>query len=151
MRMSLTGTNTGFTFIEVMIIIVIIGISLAIVAPFFEGFIESAEINTTRRRIVNFIRTVREYAVTSESEQKIQIQDTGLHFNLHGEEKYLDLAETGFTVISSDIEGEEDDIIYFYPDGTGTGAIITFEYEEKETFVLEIGEISGSAEWRDSR
>ena len=76
----------GFTFIELTVVIVLIGLTLAIAVPRFRFAMLTDELRGTVRRMVGTVRTLRHEAIR---EQKIYV----LHFDLESNRLWTDSAD----------------------------------------------------------
>jgi prepilin-type N-terminal cleavage/methylation domain-containing protein len=57
--------SRGFTLIELMIVLVVVGILVAVVTPSWQGFSRSLAQNQARSQVLEAIRTARQTAVTT--------------------------------------------------------------------------------------
>ena len=60
--------SEGFTFIELMIVVVIIGVISAMAIPRFGRIMDSLKLKTSGREIISALRLARSYAVTQKSQ-----------------------------------------------------------------------------------
>ena len=67
MKMKRLAFNGGFTFIELMVTVVAIGIVAAIVTPYFDVAIERAKFKAQNREIISELRTARSEAITKKA------------------------------------------------------------------------------------
>lgn len=61
MRLQRRGRRSGFTFLEIMFVVVIIGILLALVGPRLVGRTERARIQTTRAQLRNLETAIKNF------------------------------------------------------------------------------------------
>lgn len=89
-RMKTKSNNKGFTILEMMIIVVIIGITSTLAIPRFGTIIEKLKLKTSARDMVSSLRFTRSNAVSQRSQ-------FGVYFNLYEGEYILfkDLANLG--------------------------------------------------------
>ncbi|MEL7568043.1 MAG: GspH/FimT family protein [Dehalobacterium sp.] len=115
--------NKGFTFLELLIVIIILGILVTIAYPKFEKEKARWELNTVARQMVTDIRKWQQRAVV---EQKY-----GLKITINKEKRKYSLKENLQEIESRDISGavtslsvapETFTTVEFYPTGMTSGA-----------------------------
>ncbi|MFW5972251.1 MAG: pilus assembly FimT family protein [Bacillota bacterium] len=152
--MLLTGNKVffksqkGFTLIEILIVLVIMGLSLSIIAPSMANYMESAGVKTQQRKIMNLFNQVRKQAITSNRKQIIEITSNGFKYVSNQEEEHL--LEIDFSISYID-DIEESGIVYF-SDGTSNGRILLLENtDSSEQYEMRIDELDGDITWSEMR
>lgn len=69
------NTTTGFTLIEVMIVVVIIGIFASMAGPSFSNYIPKMKLRADAREKTNFLRQARSRAISENSQYGIYFND----------------------------------------------------------------------------
>lgn len=141
------ATQQGVTFVELVIVVVILSILLVFAVPNMRGVYERSKLVSASRQIISLIRYARAESITGEREIE-------LNFDIEKNKYWLDLKKFSRILGSGDRKAErpelieqelslpqfvyfskvttEDDekglekagIITFYPDGSATGASI---------------------------
>lgn len=70
-------SNSGFTFIELLVVIIIISVLAAIAAPGWLAFMNRQRVNTVRNETLQIIRTAQAQARRSRSNQVVEFDVTG--------------------------------------------------------------------------
>ncbi len=71
---------SGFTLLEVIAVIVIMGIFFAVSIPLFSRFLENARLDTCTRSVASVLRLARSYAITGDVDCYV-VFDTGVSPN----------------------------------------------------------------------
>lgn len=69
--------SKGFTLIELMVVLVIVGILLALMIPNVGGFIANQEINEATQNVAGALRTAKELAISKNVRTQVWIVDDG--------------------------------------------------------------------------
>ncbi len=69
--------SKGFTLIELMVVLVIVGIMLALMVPSVGGFIANQEINEATQNVAGALRTAKELAISKNVRTQVWIVDDG--------------------------------------------------------------------------
>ena len=111
----------GFTLLELMVVLVLLGVILAVTAPATGRFLDRLEGRKRERQIMAAVRYARLQAITSGQPVILQPEDDGRILAFAGgleERREIDLAEGQRLVF-------EPASIVFYPEGMATPATIT--------------------------
>ena len=76
--------NKGFTLVEMIVVLAIIGIILGVSLPFFSQFIASARLKTAVRDVVTTLSAARSYAITKRA-------DCSVVFDLEKEQYWIEI------------------------------------------------------------
>lgn len=152
MRYKFPENSKGFTLLELIIVLIIIGIIIAVGIPkIFKG-IESVKSRSLLSDIVMFLRKTRMDALSSSKTIKVSIKlqekifetdngntfsipdDAGVSINVEDEYLYVDVDETSFT---------------FYPNGMASGSklILSDEDENDKIAVISLDPLTGLANY----
>ena len=163
----------GYTLLELLVVLIIIGLVSAMVAPKLVGSLHSLNIQTTAKRLASSLRYAREQAV-SEKTTCVALLDINNHrllifFNqdelderssdYSGEEgvskaRLVYDLPTDITVEKIESfsgEAESDPFrIYFFPNGSSTGGKITLRNERQKQFQITVDFITASVTINDA-
>gem|GEM_PF-3798120 len=134
--------DAGFTMLEIIIIMVIIGVALAILTPAFNNYLQGIEVKTDQRKVINLLEVARNKAITTGKEQVVGIKNGNLVILKPDEkEETLEVKTTALWPI----EGSQE--ITFYPDGTSSGGSFLFTYQDTGKLILSINQVTGKPLW----
>ena len=121
------NTN-GFTLLEILVVMVIIGLMMALIPPLFSGAVSGTKLKGSARDLAVALRETRSQAIIHNNEQLV----------------HLDLASPRYRIGSGKIQALPDDVVIavetitgerldpkakhtlrFYPDGSSSGERIT--------------------------
>lgn len=135
--MSATGnigrgfTQQGFTLIEALVVVAIVGLLAGLVAPRIQSMISGQEFRTARSQFILSVREARALAIRSSDPSRFSIVNNGRGFQLERDEPEI-LPEA----VSLSSQGKSDSVV-FYPDGTSNGALFTLTgRNQREQFVI---------------
>ncbi|MBU0484149.1 MAG: prepilin-type N-terminal cleavage/methylation domain-containing protein [Proteobacteria bacterium] len=172
MEKSLSGPQNGFTLLEVMIVLLLIGLVTGLVVPRFGGTLSSMQARSAVKKIATILRYARNQAV---SEQQTRVVTFDLSLNrvvlelavdqigeVSAERKKTDSADPGGKVyqlpekirlleaISASGENIEQEFpLYFYPAGNSSGGVILLQGKRKSPYRLQIDFITGIVDVTD--
>ena len=122
-----TAAGQGFTILELLVVLAILGIVVALGAPALHRMVPGVELNTSAQTVATALREARGLAIASNAEVTLVVElgDRALRV---GDGPPVRLASSfGITLLTATRElidagtGQ----IRFYPDGTSTGGRIT--------------------------
>jgi general secretion pathway protein H len=141
----------GFTLIELLLVIVIVAVSAAVVAPNIGSGNQTAKLNSSARDISSALRFARGHALSQRKESTVlfnlqdntyQITDKTKNYRIAKEiELTLDIAQ-------SQIIDKTQGGVRFFPDGSSTGGRITLELEGNRR-QLNVNWLTGHVELND--
>lgn len=172
-RLRAKRCKRAFTFIEIMIVIVIFGLLLALAAPSMTTLQNRERLSTSARELVTTFRYARGQAIFSERtiEARLNIADNTYRLNFEPEigetrnrygrsnrkrsidEQLRSLAQdVSFDEVfawSDQVDVDGDIIVEFYPNGTVTPVVVILRDEKDKTKTVELARSSGKARMLD--
>jgi len=134
----------GFTLIELIIVLVIVGIIAGVTIPRYVGSLESVNFKKTMSALVCFLREGRIKAMSSASTKKVMLDlHRGLYLN---DEKKIFRLPVDIVIFTDKEEAREEKtrILTFFPNGSAKEERLGFVCN-KLTAVLSIEPLSGMA------
>ncbi|RLA24028.1 MAG: type II secretion system protein GspH [Gammaproteobacteria bacterium] len=141
----------GFTLIELLLVIVIIALAAAVVAPNIGSGNQTATINGAAREIASALRFSRGHALTRRKESVFLLNLENNSYQLTDRKKVYKIAkEIAVTLdaAQSQVLDENQGGIRFFPDGSATGGRITLELGENKR-QLDVNWLTGQVEIED--
>ena len=139
-RLPLRVRQTGFTLLELIVVLVLLGIIAVLVAPGLGGSLENAKLKTASRELLAALRVQRSEAIAQGRIITLRFAGDESSYRVDGES--VSLAE-GLSVVyqaatgaaSQGVEGSalpdtgNNDLV-FYPDGSSSGALLQLRLGE---------------------
>jgi len=142
-RKKVIKEDTGLTFLEILIVVMIIGLSLAVITPAFSNFARSVEIKTGQRKIIRLLELARERAINTGTEQRVKISDDFIMFTNGDEENgELQVKRAPFYPVNGPHQ------VFFYSDGTSSGGSFVFSDRDVGNWILQINPVTGKPLWK---
>jgi general secretion pathway protein H len=149
----------GFTLLEIIIIMLIVGMMATIIAPAVRSGIDSLHFRTSIKQLMAILRYCRSKAISTKKEKTVEIDlDEGIYKIVgdvlpeDGEDKKSSLMGSLpegaiFTEWETPYESETTDIqtITFYPKGNASGGILRIEDKKGKPLEITIDRITGRA------
>ena len=142
---------TGFTLIEMMIVIAISATILATLVPNFTPAIERTKLHAAARDIASALRHCRGYAMIRGEDAIFEIDTSKNTYQITGRKKGYQIPEsielslfTTTTETLSDHAGR----IRFFPDGSATGGRVTL-IGQNQTLVIDVNWLTGEIKLGD--
>lgn len=127
MATSRVGSRSGFSLVELLVVLAIIGLLLTLTPLIFSGTIERLRLESTARELVSALRITRARAITLQTPQAfaIDVQQRRYLGPANPQPKALP-AEFGYQLTTAQTErlSPTAGAIRFYPDGSSTGGRI---------------------------
>lgn len=141
----------GFTLIELLLVIVIIAISAAVVAPNIGSGNQTAKLNSSARDISSALRFARGHALSQHKESTVLFNLQDNTYQITDKTKIYRIAkeiELTLDIAQSQIIDETQGSIRFFPDGSSTGGRVTLEVEDNKR-QLDVNWLTGHVELND--
>lgn len=127
--MKIHRSSSGFTLVELIVVLVIAGLALALVGTSISRNISGAEMRTAARKVAAGLRYTRTRAIISKSEQVFVLDTEELTYTAAEREsvKLPDGLNIELNTARSELTSETAGGIRFYPDGGSTGGNVRLE------------------------
>ena len=141
----------GFTLIELLIVIVIIAIGAAVVAPNIGTGNQTATLNAAARELASGLRFARGHALGHGKESILLLNLNDNTYKITDKNKLYKLSkeiEVTLEIAQSQMVDEKQGGFRFFPDGSSTGGRITLELAENKR-QLDVNWLTGQVEIDD--
>ena len=145
-RRRTTGTQGGFTLVEVVVVMIIIALVLGLVSTSLSRSISGAEARQSARNMVAALRYTRTQAILKKSEQVFTVDLEERAYEAPGR-KRVELpegVELQLTTAASEVVDENIGAIRFFPDGGSTGGRVDLNVNGRE-YIVNIAWLTGEA------
>ena len=118
----------GFTLIEMLVVLVIMGLAYAMTAPMFSAGVSGADLKAAARQVAAGLRKARSEAVTHKYEVALNMDVKQRQFQLSGDKQIYHLPgkiDVKLFTAQSELVNAQTGAIRFYPDGSSTGGRVT--------------------------
>jgi general secretion pathway protein H len=139
-------STSGFTLVELMVVMVIIALVMGLVATSLSRSISGAEARAATRKVVASLRYTRARAVIDKTEQVFLVNTEERSYLAPGR-KQVNLPEgvdVTITTARSELTSEDVAGIRFFPDGGSTGGHIELTINDRE-YRINIAWLTGEA------
>ena len=123
---------TGFTLIELIVVLAIAGLIMAVTPPLLSKAMPGLQLKSTARQLAAGLRFARGHAVTRRTEAALTLDLEARTATIDGRKGTLSIPEDlDLELVSTvgELEDENRGRIRFYPDGSSTGGRITLGYK----------------------
>jgi len=130
-----THRNSGFSLVELLVVLVIVVLAVAVVPPLFMGVGSTAELRGASRQLAAGLRSARSHAVLKQNETTLTVDLEARHFQVTGDTRKVSLPNNVVVKLytaQSELSNESSGNIRFFPDGSSTGGHITLANERLE-------------------
>ena len=131
--------SRGFTLLEILVVLGILGLSLTIVTPMIDNALKSSQIKSAAHELVTGLRTTRNLAIVSQKETTLNIDVEKRLYRIDSKDKQLELPESTeltLTTARSEQSTESAGQIRFFPDGSSTGGQISLSANNQHYVVV---------------
>lgn len=135
----------GFTLIEILVVLGIIALMYATVAPMLGNTIDNSRVKSSMRELAAGLKTARSRAVSAREETRFIVDTMSRTYMLGEKLDKLDLPEEAglvLTTAKSEQIDEHTGAIRFYTDGSSTGGRITLSMGPAK-YVVDINWLTG--------
>jgi len=135
----------GFTLIELVVVLAILGLAYALVPPLFSGARATAELKGATRQLAAGLRQARNYAVVRRTEAVFTLDVETRGFSVSGDARTYSLPrQLQLKLVTAEREVINDKIasIRFYADGSSNGGRITLGSGER-SFDVDVNWLTG--------
>lgn len=146
------GRQHGFTLIEVMVVLLLLGITYALVPPMFDIGGSTAELKAGARQVAAGLRKARSQAITGREESTLTFDVEARNFRLSGDAAMRSLprqAEISVFTAQGEVVDAHTAAIRFYPDGSSTGGRVSLAMGERK-FLVDVDWLTGQVEILDT-
>jgi general secretion pathway protein H len=138
----------GFTLLELLVVLVLIGLTYALVGPRFTSGGSTAELTAAARQVAAGLRKARSLAIAQRAETTLTIDVEARAFTVAGDPARRRLPRAASVKVLT-AEGEVADAtsaaIRFYPDGSSTGGRVTLAMGERR-FDVDVDWLTGQVD-----
>ncbi len=123
---------SGFTLLELMVVLVILGLSLAIMTPNIGSLSERIKLKTSVQETMSLLTYARGLSISAGQLVEVSQFGNGRQLGILGTKRILDPDPSiQVSIHGSDLETlfTLREAIYFFPDGSSSGGAITFEHQ----------------------
>ena len=134
-KKDLTMKHKGFSLIELLIVMVIIGLMVGVVAANLGSGNPSVVLNTVTRDISSALRFARGHALTHRKETVFEFNLEKNSYRVTDRNKTYTVSqevEVTLDIAESQISDDQHGAIRFFPDGSSTGGRITLEIADNK-------------------
>lgn len=146
------GRQHGFTLIEVMVVLLLLGMTYALVPPMFDIGGSTAELKAGARQVAAGLRKARSQAITGREESTLTLDVEARNFRLSGDAATRSLprqAEISVFTAQGEVVDAHTAAIRFYPDGSSTGGRVSLAMGERK-FLVDVDWLTGQVEILDT-
>ncbi|MBT8048774.1 MAG: prepilin-type N-terminal cleavage/methylation domain-containing protein [Xanthomonadales bacterium] len=140
------GAATGFTLVEMLVVLVIVSLMLALVGTSISRNISGAEMRTAASKIASSLRYTRTQAILTKSEQVFVVDTEALTYQAGSRkaEKLPKDMKVELNTARSELTSETAGGIRFYPDGGSTGGNVRLEANGR-IYLVNVAWLTGEA------
>ena len=139
-------TASGFTLLEIMVVMVIAGLMIALVPPLFSSAVSGTKLKGSARDLAIVLRETRSKAIIHNTEQLVHLDLEEPRYRV-GNGKIQALPENVDmaveVVTGARIEETAKHVLRFFPDGSSSGELITLSGGNR-AYYLQLNWLTGS-------
>lgn len=138
-------STSGFTLLEMMVVLVIAGLMLALVPPLFSGAVSGTKLKGSARDLAIALRETRSLAIMHNTEQLVRLDLETPRYRIGNGKPLLlpdgvDMAVQ--TVTGAGAADRTQHVVRFFPDGSCSGEMITLS-GGSHAYHLQLGWLTG--------
>jgi general secretion pathway protein H len=154
-RTSLRGSSPGFTLLELLIVLILLGAAALIVMPSFSGGLGGIQLETTTRDLITHMRRARSSAVAEQRVHRIILRAPDTPGGPYGYQLTDEFERPLGTVDlprGIAFAGEENlpYVVSFYPSGRSSGGFIILVQEGGRRLGIDVSPITGYGKFQRS-
>ena len=139
-----TDTHTGFTMVELLVAIVIVGLVMAVSVPSSIRFYESIQYRQSVRDVLSLLGTARQRAVDRGRLQDVAFDPQTRKISLGKKVQQLPENFALSVTTASEVNRQGVGVIRFYPEGGSSGGDVTIESQRGRGVKLSVDWLMGS-------
>jgi prepilin-type N-terminal cleavage/methylation domain-containing protein len=145
--MSHPGRRDGFTLLELIIVLILLGLAAAVVIPSFTGGLRGLRLETAGRDLITRMKQARTDALSQQAVFRVVLKTDPA-----GDDQYVFVDEYGRTLRSYNLpedvvvktpEKELPLTISFYPSGKSSGGKFSLQYEGGRVLRISVDPVTG--------
>ena len=146
MRYSRPDHSTGFTLVELLVVMVIIALVMGLVATSISRSISGAESRVAARKLVVALRYTRTQAILKKTETVFMVDTEARTYQASGKSpvKFPEGMDVVLTTARSELTSEAAGGIRFFPDGGSTGGHVELIVNGRE-YRVDVAWLTGEA------
>ena len=137
---------SGFTLLEILVVMVIAGLMIALIPPLFSGAVSGTKLKGSARDLAVALRETRSQAIIRNTEQLVQLDLETARYRI-GNKKPRTLPTDvvmAVQLITGDyVEEKAQHVLRFFPDGSSSGELITLNGGNR-AYHLQLNWLTGS-------
>ncbi len=126
---------SGFTLLELLIVLMLMGLITALTIPVFSGSVSTTQLRSAAREVAAGLRLARDQAIAQKSEAVLELDVTGRAFRVLPDPRVHALPagiDIKLFTAQSDLVNDRVGAIRFYPDGGSNGGRVTLAAGERK-------------------
>ena len=139
-------TASGFSLLEIMVVMVIAGLMIALVPPLFSGAVSGTKLKGSARDLAIVLRETRSKAIIHNTEQLVHLDLKEPRYRVgNGKPQAFprDVKMAVEVVTGARVEEMAQHVVRFFPDGSSSGELITLSGGNR-VYHLQLNWLTGS-------
>ena len=127
--------QTGFSLIELLVVLTILGLAVAVVPPMLDNTLESATLKKATRDIISGLKQARSNAISQRRPSEFRFDVNKAVYTVESKKVTLDIPATtkvSLTTAQSKLQSASIGSIQFFADGSSTGGRILLEADKTQ-------------------